>query len=111
MIIYGVLVLVVGICPVLISSLLFMKKAKVLYTYHYENVKEDKREEFASRLGFSLLISGIAAIVSAILAFVLKDIMAIWVHAIIVFLALGVSLLLVLLFTKKYNGKVITSME
>jgi len=108
MIIYGVIVLIVGLALAAVSVLLILKKAKKIYTYHYDNVKDENRNKFAFLLGVSLLIGSVACIISAILAFSLQDNMAMWVHAIIVFTALVASLCLVLVITKKYNGKILT---
>ena len=111
MVIYGIIVLIVGLGLLSVSILLILRKVKVLYTYHYDNVKEEDQKKFAFYLGLSLLVASIVLIVSAILAFSLQAKMALWIHAIIDFVALIASFCLVLLFTKKYNGKVLTPVK
>ena len=105
MIIYGIIVLTVGITILILSILFFLGHINLLHEYHRTNVKEEDKLIFGRKIGISLLIMSIGMLSSGAIALInsVLDTLAL----ILLFVPLFISIILIVVTIIKYNGKFI----
>ena len=108
MIIYGLILLLVGILFLILSILLCLGKIELLHEYHRENIKDNDKKTFGLLTGLSLMISSFGFITSGLLSLVLGEKANPNFTTIFFCAHLFVSIVLLLIFIKKYNGKIIS---
>ena len=106
MIIVGIIIIVSGLALLIISILMMFGKVNLLHSYHRENVKEEDKKMFGITTGLSLSIGALGIIASGILDLIYLDNLSILAFLLTMFIPLGISIILVLIFIKKYNGSI-----
>lgn len=108
MIAYGIILIVVGIVLCILSVCLYTGDIELLHSYHRENVKEEDRKALGISTGLSLLVGGLGAILSGLLALIFRENINSYIVLAILFGSLLISIVLLFIFIKKYNGKIIS---
>lgn len=108
MIAYGIIFLVTALSLLVISLLLFFGQINLLHDYHRNNVKPEDKKKLGRASGISLLIAALGAISSGISAFFWTEDMKFIFLFLIFIIPFIVSVTLMFIFIKKYNGKIIS---
>ena len=108
MIAYGIIVLIVVIILCVLSVCLCFWKIWLLHSYHRENVKEEDRKALGISTGLSLLVGGLGALLSGLLTLIFRENINSYLVLAILFGSLLISIVLLFIFIKKYNGKIIS---
>ena len=103
----GIVFLIVGLILFVISFLLFRGHINILHDYHYNNVKEEDKKIFGRLTGGSLFIGSLGLLGAGILSLIFQDESLVPLFVAIEMGSLVVSIILVLIVIKKYNGKII----
>ena len=106
MIAFGVIAIIVGVGILTLSIFIMLGKINLLHSYHRENVKEEDRKKFGLLTGASLSIGGLGILASGILDLICLDKLPLLTYNLVMFVPLGISIILVLIFIKKYNGTI-----
>lgn len=106
MVAFGVIAIIVGAGILTLSIFIILGKINLLHSYHRENVKEEDKKIFALLTGISISIGGIGILVSGILDIIYLDKLPLLTYNLVTFIPLGISIILVLIFIKKYNGSI-----
>ena len=108
MIAYGIITIVVGMALCVLSVCLYAGDIELLHSYHRENVKEEDRKALGISTGLSLLVGGLGTTTSGLLALIFRENINSYIVLAILFGSLFVSIVLLFIFIKKYNGKIIS---
>ncbi len=106
MLIFGIIIIIVGIFLLAFSLAFFLGFTGLLHDYHYNNVKKEDKRKFTTLMGVAFLPGGVGQIVVGVLAIVMKDNAP---NKILISIQIGALLLtaiLSLIIIKKYNGKI-----
>ena len=106
MIIVGIIIIVSGLALLIISILMMFGKVNLLHSYHRVNDKEEDKKMFGITTGLSLSIGALGILASGILDLIYLDNLSILAFTLTMFIPLGISIILVLIFIKKYNGSI-----
>lgn len=106
MVAFGVIAIIVGVGIITLSIFIMLGKINLLHSYHRENVKEEDKKIFALLTGISISIGGIGILASGILDIIYLDKLPLLTYNLVMFIPLGISIILVLIFIKKYNGSI-----
>lgn len=106
MVAFGVIAIIVGVGIITLSIFIMLGKINLLHSYHRENVKEEDKKIFALLTGMSISIGGIGILASGILDIIYLDKLPLLTYNLVMFIPLGISIILVLIFIKKYNGSI-----
>ena len=102
----GIVVLMAGIGLLTISIFVMFGKINLLHSYHREHVKDEDKKLFAILTGASLSIGALGLIAAGILEIIYLEELPLLLHNLVMFIPLGISIILVLIFIKKYNGSI-----
>ena len=108
MIAYGIITIVVGMVLCILSVCLYSGNIELLHSYHRENVKEEDKRALGFSTGLSLFVGGLGTIVSGLLALLFRENINSYIILAILFGSLLTSIVLLFIFIKKYNGKIIS---
>ena len=108
MIAYGIITVIVGISLLVMSVLLILGHVNLLQDYHRNNVKKEDEKKLGKTSGISLLLGSLGAISSGISAFFWTEDMEFIYLFLIFIIPFTVSVILMVIFIKKYNGKFIS---
>ena len=106
MVAFGVITIIVGVGILTLSIFIMLGKINLLHSYHRENVKEEDKKIFALLTGISISIGGVGILISGILDIIYLDKLPLLTYNLVMFIPLGISIILVLIFIKKYNGSI-----
>lgn len=102
----GIILSAVGAALLVIAILLCLGHIGLLHDYHRNNVKEENARKLGWSMGLSLSLGAFGAIASGVIAIVKND-ESIWLLLLLIYLIpFFLSVVLMLIFTKKYNGKI-----
>ena len=108
MVTYGIIFILTGISLLVFSILLIRGNINLLHDYHKENVKKEDEKKLGKACGLSLLLGSLGTITSGVLSIIFReDIRFIFLFLIFV-VPFTISVVLMLFFIKKYNGKIIS---
>ena len=105
MIVYGIIILTVGIIIQILSILFFLGHINLLHEYHRTNVKEEDKLIFGRKIGICLSIMSIGMLSSGVIALIDSTLDAL--ALILLFVSLFISIILLVVTIIKYNGKFI----
>lgn len=108
MVAYGIILLITGLSILVMSILLILGHVNLLHDYHRTDVKKEDEKKLGRTSGISLLIGALGAISSGISAFFWTEDMKFIFLFLIFIIPFIVSVTLMLIFIKKYNGKIIS---
>ncbi|MBR4237386.1 hypothetical protein IKQ02_03005 [bacterium] len=108
MIAYGIITIVVGMVLCVLSVCLYNGNIELLHSYHRENVKEEDRKALGISTGLSLLVAGLGTLLSGLSALLFRENINSYIVLSILFGSLFLSIVLLFIFIKKYNGKIIS---
>ena len=108
MIVYGIILLLTGLALFVIAILLIFGHINLLHDYHRNDVKKEDERKLGKSSGLSLLLGALGAISSGISAFFWTEDMKFIYLFLIFIIPFTISVILMLLFIKKYNGKIIS---
>lgn len=108
MIAYGIITIVVGMVLCVLSVCLYSGNIELLHSYHRENVKEEDKKALGISTGLSLLVAGLGTLLSGLLALLFRENINSYIVLAILFGSLFLSIVLLFIFIKKYNGKIIS---
>ena len=106
MIFIGIILLVVGVLILAISILLCLGFISLLHDYHRTNIKEEDKKKCGLSIGLSLSLFSITSIATGIIVLVTTDESILKWMMIAFIISLAISVILSLLFVKKYNGSI-----
>lgn len=104
----GIIIIVSGVALLVMSILMMLGKISLLHSYHYENVKEEDKKKFGLLTGLSLSLGSLGLIASGILDLIFLDNLSLTLFLLTMFIPLGISIILVLIVVKKYNGSIMS---
>ena len=104
MLFFGIIVLVAGVALLVISILLCFGFVNLLHDYHRNNVKTEDERKLGLSTGLSLMFGSFGFISSGIVAIAMKSESIIYLPLILLFVPLIISIVLCIIFIKKYNG-------
>ena len=108
MIAYGIILIITGLSLLVMSILLILGHVNLLHDYHRKDVEKEDEKKLGRASGISLLIGALGAISSGISAFFwTEDLKFIFLFLIFI-IPFIISVTLMLIFIKKYNGKLIS---
>ena len=108
MVAYGIILLITGLSILVMSIFLILGHVNLLHDYHRKDVKNEDEKKLGRASGISLLIGALGAISSGISAFFWTEDMKFIFLFLIFIMPFIVSVTLMLIFIKKYNGKIIS---
>ncbi len=106
MILYGVIVLIAGVAMLVLSILLCLGRINLLHDYHQNNVKEENKKKFALSMGISLMIGSMGMISSGLISIIVNNESIFLVSILLLLIPLLISIILLFIFIKKYNGQI-----
>ena len=104
MLVFGIIVLVAGVSLLVISILLCLGFVNLLHDYHRNNVKPENKRKLGMSIGLSLMFGSLGFISSGLVAIIIKSESIIYLPLILLFVPLAISIILSVVFIKKYNG-------
>ena len=104
----GIIIIVSGVALLVMSILMMYGKISLLHSYHYENVKEEDKKIFGLLTGLSLSLGALGLIAAGILDLIFLDNLSLTLFLLTMFIPLGISIILVLIVIKKYNGSIMS---
>ena len=108
MIAYGIIFIITGLALLVMSILLILGHVNLLHDYHRNNVKKEDERKLGIAAGLSLLLGAFGAISSGISSFFWTEDMK-FIYLLLIFLIpFTISVILMIIFIKKYNGKFIS---
>ena len=108
MIAYGIILLITGLSILVMSILLILGHVNLLHDYHRKDVKKEDEKKLGKASGLSLILGAIGAISSGISAFFWTEDMKFIYLFLIFIIPLTISVILMIIFIRKYNGKFIS---
>ena len=106
MLIFGISVLVAGAIFLVIAILLCCGLTGILHDYHTTNVKDEDRKKMGLSIGLSMLVGTLGMFSSGIVSIVTNDESIIVLPILLLVIPLIITIVLSLLFVKKYNGEI-----
>ena len=106
MVLVGIIIIVVGIGLLTISIFMMFGKVNLLHSYHRVNVKDEDKKMFGITTGLSLSIGALGILASGILDLIYLENLNMLAFTLTMFIPLGISIILILIFIKKYNGSI-----
>ena len=106
MMIFGISVIIAGTIFLVIAILLCCGLIGILHDYHTTNVKEEERKKMGLSVGLSMLVGTLGMISSGIVSIVTNDESIIVLPILLLIIPLIITIVLSLLFVKKYNGSI-----
>ena len=106
MIAYGIILTIASTIICVLSVCLCFGKIGLLHSYHRENVKEEDKKALSLSTGLSLLFGGLGMMTSGLLALIFRESISTYIILGILFVSLFISIILLFIFIKKYNGKI-----
>ena len=103
MVVFGICTLIAAAILLVISVLLCCGFTNILHDYHTTNVKEEDRKKMGLSIGLSMLIGALGMISSGIVSIVTNDESIIILPIMLLIVPLVLSIILSLVFVKKYN--------
>ena len=95
MIIYGIIMIILGLGVLVAGVFLFLGHLNLLNEYHRNNVTEDNKTKYARISGIIVCFGSLSIIASGILGFILTE-ESFWIMVVVLFFIVA----------KKFNGKV-----
>lgn len=106
MLIFGISVLIAGAIFLVIAILLCCGLIGILHDYHTTNVNEEDRKKMGLSIGISMLIGTLGMISSGIVSIVTNNESIIVLPILLLIIPLIITIVLSLIFVKKYNGSI-----
>lgn len=106
MLVYGIILIAVGIILLVLSILLCLGHIELLHSYHRNHVKPANRKKFALSQGLSLLVMTCGFFAAGIIGIVLQNEIGTFTSLTILIGTMLISITLLLFFIVKYNGKI-----
>ena len=107
MLLYGIIVLLAGLAMLVVSILICLGHTNLIHEYHQNNVKEEDKKKFGLSMGLSLSLGSLGMITSSLIALLSNDESLFVVTILILLIPLFLSIILLFIFTIKFNGKFI----
>jgi len=107
MVAYGIIFIITGLLLLVISILLILGHIKLLHDYHRNNVKKEDKKKLGRASGISLLLGSVGAIISGISALIWQENIKFIFLFLIFIIPFIISVFLMIVFIRKYNGKFI----
>ena len=106
LIVYSVIIMAVGILLLMIGIFLFIGKLGLLHEYHRGSVKEEDKKSYGHAVGIPLSLEGLCMLAIGILTVVLKTSFSILISSAIIIVSLLLTIFVLLIVIKIYNGKI-----
>ena len=104
MLAFGIGVLIGGVILLVVAIFLCCGFVNLLHEYHRNNISPDNERKLGLSIGLSLIFGSSGLISSGLVSVIVRAESIIWLSMILLFVPLVISIVLCIVFIKKYNG-------
>ena len=108
MILYGIIIIVVGLSLLVLGILILKGHINLISSSHTENIKEEHRKIFCRGVGSQLIIGSLGLIIAGVLSLIFNEESFYLPSILIAFIPLVISIISIFIFIKMFNDKIIS---